>query len=203
MATLIKIDRNGSKHYEGLVDCPKCGGGGIYYIWVVNGVPAPSWVENGICFQCGGKGKVMGKWIERTPEYEARLEAQRKAQEEAERKAREEAEAQRKARSSFYGQVGDKVDLDLTYIGSPSFERTPFCGYGVETVYIHTFEDSNGNIFVWKTTTNTLGRFSDDKLRDWIPLEKGSPVHLRGTIKEHSEYRDAKQTILTRCKVTF
>ena len=79
MATLIRIDRNGTKYYEGLVDCDRCGGEGIYYIGVHNGKPLPSWVDNGVCFKCGGRGKVEGKWKEYTPEYEAKLATRRKA----------------------------------------------------------------------------------------------------------------------------
>ena len=71
---LIKIDRNGSKHYEGLVKCDRCGGDGIYK-WgaVINGRPQYA----GTCFKCLGAGTVIDTWIERTPEYEAKLAAKR------------------------------------------------------------------------------------------------------------------------------
>lgn len=96
MKKLIKIDRNGSKHYEGPVDCPRCGGLGLYITHVCNGVPVPTVVDNGVCHLCLGSGKVQGKWIERTPEYQAKLDAKRKARE-AERQAKIEAEAEAKA----------------------------------------------------------------------------------------------------------
>lgn len=90
-ATLIKIDRNGSKHYEGMVTCPKCGGVGLIAHHVENGQPSWNWTDGGVCWKCGGSGKVLDKWIERTPEYEAKLEARRQKKTD-ERKAKHDAE---------------------------------------------------------------------------------------------------------------
>lgn len=78
-AKLIKIDRNGSKHFEGMITCDRCGGSGVYIWMVCNGVPVPTIVDNGVCHKCFGAGKVKGKWIERTPEYQAKLDAKREA----------------------------------------------------------------------------------------------------------------------------
>lgn len=213
MATLIRVDKNGTKYFEGEVKCDRCDGVGIYYIGVHNGRPLPSWVDQGVCFKCGGTGKVHGKWKEYTPEYEAKLEAQRRArwekmeQEqaeeqarlEAERKAKEEAERleaerqeaeerARKAISQHVGQIGDKIDLDVILEKRAWYEAKSFAGYGTETHYIFTFRDNKGNALVWKTTKGLV-------------YERGEKVHLKGTIKEHSEYDEEKQTVLTRCKV--
>ena len=218
MANLIKIDKNGTKYWEGYMECPRCSGAGIYYIGTVNGRPQPSWVDEGICFQCGGSGKVIGKWKEYTPEYEAKLEAKRaerrakaeaemeakraeleakRAKEEAEEQKRAEEEAQRKAISQHIGSVGDKLDITAIYEHSAWYERESYFGYGTERVYIHYFRDDHQNLLIWKTS-KSLGRFIDD---EWNPLEEGSEVRLRGTIKEYGEYKDEKQTILTRCKI--
>lgn len=213
MAELIKIDRNGTKYYEGMIECDRCNGKGIYYIGVCNGQPVPSWVDQGVCFKCGGEGKVRGKWKEYTPEYAEKLEARRRAkaeaqakayaeeeaQREAERKAKEEAEriererqeAEEKARkaiSKHVGQVGDKVDLDVVLEKRAWFEVPSFRGYGRDTMYIFTFRDDLGNALVWKTSKG-------------LAIESGTKVHLTGTIKAHDEYMDEKQTVLTRCKV--
>ena len=74
---LIKVDRNGSKHFEGLIECDRCGGHGYFAIGVHNGKPVLSPYDGGICYKCGGRGKVAGKWTERTPEYQAKLDARR------------------------------------------------------------------------------------------------------------------------------
>lgn len=203
---LIKIDRNGSKHWRMSVKCDRCGGDGIYK-WgaMINGRPQYA----GTCFKCEGRGWVLATVIERTPEYQAKLDAKneakqaaRRAKWEAERARIEEEQARRKAEeerreaerraaaavSQFVGNVGDKLSEQVTYIGSPYFERASFRGYGTETCYIHSFKDGNGNKLVWKTSAV-------------LDLEEGQAVTITGTVKEHSEYRDEKQTILTRCKV--
>lgn len=214
MAELIKIDRNGTKYYEGMITCDRCEGKGIYFIGVCNGKLVPSWVDQGICFKCGGTGKVHGKWKEYTPEYaeklearrrakaeeqarlyaeeEARREAERKAKEEAERIAREQEEAQERARkaiSQHVGQIGDKIDLDVVLEKRAWFDVPSFRGFGTDTMYVFTFRDQQGNALVWKTGKGLI-------------YEAGTQVHLTGTIKDHSEYKDEKQTVLTRCKVT-
>ena len=220
MATLIRVDRNGTKYYEGMIECDRCGGVGIYYIGVHNGQPLPSWVDNGVCFKCGGTGKVEGKWKEYTPEYEAKLEARRKAKAEkwaqdhaeeiakaeAERKAKEEAERiareaeeqarlaeeqrirELKAKSQHIGAVGDKIALEATLEKSAWFEIPSFRGFGTDTMHVYTFRDSQGNALVWKTSKG-------------LGIESGTKVMLKGAIKEHNEYQDEKQTVLTRCKI--
>ena len=207
-AKLIKIDRNGSKHFEGEIACDRCGGTGVYAYCVLNGVIVPTIVDGGVCHKCHGAGKVHGKWIERTPEYQAKLDAKRQAKweaerakieaERAEREAREKAEREaaearikaEKAISQHIGQVGDKIEIKGTYVRSGSWQQRSFSGYGTDTMYVHTFKDSDGNVFTWKTQ-NSLG------------MEYGEPVIIKGSIKSHSEYKDEKQTELTRCKVTM
>lgn len=229
MANLIKVDRNGTKYFEGEVPCTRCGGEGVYIMGVCNGKPVLSPVDNGICFKCGGSGKQLSKWKEYTPEYEAKLAARRQARHdkwlaehaeeleaariEQERKAaeakrlQEEAEAARiaeeariaaeKALSNHVGSIGDKIDTTAVYAGSAHFEVNSYMGYGTETMYIHRFK-VDGNTFIWKTS-KALGWWNNND--EWETPEEGTQVHLKGTIKEHSEYKDEKQTVLTRCKV--
>lgn len=206
-ARLIKIDRNGSRHFEGEITCDRCGGSGIYAWCVRNGVIVPTIVDDGICHKCNGAGKVHGKWIERTPEYQAKLDAKHQAKREAEcakieaeraeREAKEKAEREAeearikalKAISQHVGQIGDKVEIKGTYVCSGSWQQKSFNGWGTETMYIHTFKDSDGNVFTWKT-------------KNGLSMNYGEPVIVNGTVKNHSEYKDEKQTELTRCKVT-
>ena len=213
-AKLIKIDRNGSKHYEGMVTCDRCGGAGYYAIGILNNRPVLSPLDGGVCWKCGGKGKVLSKWIERTPEYQAKLDAKRKAKQEAKqaeweakqaeldrirKEVEEKAEAERlaeearikaqKAISQYVGQIGDKIDTVAIYDHSAYF-TFKLGGWMEQTMYIHTFKDSAGNVLVWKTSSNSLPE-----------LNEGDRVQIRGTVKEHSVYKDEKQTVLTRCKV--
>jgi hypothetical protein len=204
MATLIRVDRDGTKYYRGLVTCERCGGLGGSDKWAYTG-----WT----CYECGGSGKVDGTWKEYTPEYAAKLEAKRKAKfekwekehaeeiakAEAERKAKEEAEAKAKAEeeqrireqkaiSKHIGNIGDKIEMVVRLDHKAWFEIPSFRGFGTETMYIYDFRDADGNALIWKTSKE-------------MDIENGEEVEVKGTIKEHSEYDDEKQTVLTRCKV--
>lgn len=210
MAKLIKVDRNGTKYWEELVSCDRCGGAGGWDGWSATG-----WK----CYKCGGNGKMLDVRKEYTPEYEAKLaERRRKAAEkrEAERKAYElehaaeiaakeaerqrmeaerEAEARRvaelKANSDHVGTVGEKIAAEAVYEFSAHYEVKSFSGFGTETRYIHKFRTDDGNVLVWKT-----GRGIGDKVNG-----NGVRVRITGTVKEHSEYDGEKQTALLRCKV--
>lgn len=100
----------------------------------------------------------------------------------------EEAEAKANP-SEHVGNIGDKVEFSGTYVKHAWYERPKYMGYGTETVWIHTISDEHGNIFVWKTK-NALCGFKD-----------GDKVSVRGTVKEHTEYKGIKQTVLQRCNI--
>lgn len=89
--------------------------------------------------------------------------------------------------SEYFGEVGKRYDLTLTYVRSHSWETT--FAYNKSIQYLHSFKDGAGNIFVWKTGTSLYS------------IKENSVVTIKGTVKEHSEYRGVKQTVLTRCKV--
>lgn len=210
MAKLIKIDRNGSKHYEGMVTCDRCGGRGYYAIGTHNGQPVLSPHDGGVCWECGGKGKVFGKWIERTPEYQAKLDARRqkkldeaaakqaaeleriRKEEEAKREAEEARIKAQKAISQFVGQVGKRFTVEATFTFGTSWDTK----YG--TQYLYSFKDDNGNVLVWRTGSVPMVLNAEGKD---VVIGRGDRVQITGTVKEHSEYKDEKQTVLTRCKL--
>lgn len=97
--------------------------------------------------------------------------------------------------SEFIGQIGGKIDIEATYIKTAAFD-THYSYYG-ETTYIHQFKDDNGNILVWKTA-NSVEEVKNGEHRF---IDAGSRVRLKGTVKDHNEYREQKQTALIRCKV--
>lgn len=205
-AKLIKIDRNGSKHYEGAIVCDRCSGRGWFAIGSCNGQLIPSHVDDAVCYKCHGTGKVIGKWIERTPEYQAKLDARREAKraaeqakrdaERAEREAAERAEREaeearikaQKAISQHVGQIGEKIAFKGTYVRTGAWDQKSFAGYGMVTMYVHTFKDADGNVFTWRT-------------QNGVCLNYGECVDVSGTVKAHSEYKDEKQTEITRCKI--
>lgn len=86
-----------------------------------------------------------------------------------------------KRTNEYFGEVGDRLKLVLTvtYV----FEWSG--NFGV--TYKHIFLSSSGHTFTWSTST--------------MQLERGAKYVMTGTIKEHTEYKDTRQTVLTRCKV--
>lgn len=85
--------------------------------------------------------------------------------------------------STHVGNVGDKIDID---VASARLLFTYDTMYGTNSAY--QFIDNNQNVYIWYTSS-------------YVDVE--TVEHVRGTVKEHSEYRDVKQTVLTRCKVTY
>ncbi len=87
--------------------------------------------------------------------------------------------------SSHVGTVGGKFATTAT------LERR----HGFDTAYgrkwILTFRAECGAILVWFTTAGG----------DQWEADLGSVVTIKGTVKEHSEYKGTKQTVMTRCKV--
>ena len=216
----IKTDKNGTRYYKELRTCDRCGNiaGGLYIVGVNNGEMVPSGVDNGVCWKCGGAGKVWEIVKEYTPEHMAKLEkarakraakaaaenAAREAEIEAERKEREEREAAEKAvrlaeyqkkvddaaRSHYVGTVGEKIEFTAIVKRSFSYERPSYYGYGTELCFVHEFVDENGNVFVWYSTAS-------------IEAREGDTVKVRGTIKKHAEYTPKENVIFdegnTRC----
>lgn len=92
---------------------------------------------------------------------------------------------------SFSGGKDSTVLLDLvvTFKKRSTYEIPSYAGWGTDTVGINVFRDDAGNCFIWKSTSA------------FFNIAEGSQVRLRGTVKEHSDYKGTKQTILQRCKV--
>lgn len=87
-----------------------------------------------------------------------------------------------KATSTHQGTVGAKITFTGTITGVRFIEGT----YGTTTLL--TFTDAAGNVFKW---------FASGEKDEEI----GTTVTVTGTVKKHDTYRDAAQTVLTRCKI--
>lgn len=85
--------------------------------------------------------------------------------------------------SEYQFNIGDKVEIDLKLVSVFSFRNH----FG-DTNYIYKFVDSDKNIFIWKTSNYIKNSVTNCK--------------VKGTVKDHAEYNNDKQTILTRCKIT-
>lgn len=111
--------------------------------------------------------------------------AYQKEIEKAEKRAAAAAEA---AKTAYYGNVGDRIKVDVTGRVITSY-NTQISYYNYVTTYIYEFKDSENHVFIWKSQKE-------------IPLDDNGKYNgiLTGTIKEHSDYKGTKQTVLTRCK---
>lgn len=256
MATLVRIDKNGTKYWHE-TKCPKCGGRGH--------IDCYDYYADGVCFLCGGSGYHEHSWKEYTPEYAKKLADRRVAKwrKEAPKHNRklwdsiglaedgsawiavnkfakavdmkpqgarwspklgwffkEEHEGTffmgaddlgeyntngwwgfkgeveelidekrvalaPKSESEYVGEVGKKIEAEVVFEKKIVFE-THYTYYG-ETNYILKFK-ANGNVLVWKTGS-------------WQELEEGKTYKVKGTVKEQTEYKGEKQTVLTRCKL--
>lgn len=103
-------------------------------------------------------------------------------------KASREAVAAKRAASTHVGTVGQRLTFDVTVEHVATFDRPSFSASWLsETVNITTLRDAAGNALVVKSTS-------------FCP-QKGDTMKLKGTIKEHAEYRGEAQTILMRVAV--
>jgi len=90
--------------------------------------------------------------------------------------------------SVHQGELKERMDLTLTITKRIDMEVNSYSGYGFDMLRIHIMEDEAGNVYTWKTTSEHLEE-------EWT-------YQMRGTVKEHTEYRGTPQTVLTRCKVS-
>lgn len=190
---LLKEYKNGNKLWGIRTECAKCGGTGKV-IW--------SYADH-VCFDCGGKGWYFEEEREYTPENLAKIEAKKakkQAEIEAERSKKEaeraDREAQHKAmqeaweakrRGHYYGEIGKKVEIEVTFTGYSSFETN----FG--TMIIYRFDTDDGAHLIWKTGT-ILGGYE-------TVIDEGDRIKIRATIKEHKEYNGIEQTELQRVKL--
>lgn len=88
-------------------------------------------------------------------------------------------------RSEYVGEVGNRIKIDIKDVAVLTSWDNCYGGYYQVETKVYKITDVNNNIFIWKTSS-FIGE--NDK-------------YIIGTIKEHSEYKGVKQTVLTRCKV--
>lgn len=81
--------------------------------------------------------------------------------------------------SEYVGEVGERLELTITVKRNIQIEGN----YGTNNM--HIMEDENHNVFVWSTQS-----------KSW---PEGSTHTIRGTVKDHRDYLNVHQTILTRC----
>lgn len=121
----------------------------------------------------------MGLLVSLFPTWNKALER------EAEQRLREEQmKAERK--SNWVGEVGKRITVAVENGSVVTSWENCFDGYHYTTTYMYKFIDAEGNVIIWKTSTR---------------IDEEEVTQITGTVKEHREFREVKQTVLTRCKV--
>jgi hypothetical protein len=96
------------------------------------------------------------------------------------------AEAAARVASKHIGYVGERLSLAVTVERVASFEKPAFnAPWTTEVVNIVTMRDAGGNTIVSK------GRFY---------AEKGAKITIKATVKEHTTYKEERQTLVQRIK---
>ena len=176
----------------GLEVCGKCDGAGILW-WHMD-------VHEGVCFACGGSKKRKARLYSQRENASQRRRIEKAiALENSRREINMEAAALRRiagkvqdglrniarlkanAAAAYVGEIGDRIEINATVKFCMGFDGF----YG--TTYINTMVDADGNIYVYKGKRLA---------------SKGDQISLKATIKDHSEYKGAKQTVLSRPKVS-
>ena len=87
--------------------------------------------------------------------------------------------------STWQGEIGDRLELQLHIDRAFEGEYRYAQGmWGSTTTYMYLMTDEAGNKYKWSTSKY---------------FKEGDDLHVRATVKEHSEYKGIKQTVLTRC----
>lgn len=104
--------------------------------------------------------------------------------------------AEETSNSEFVGNVGDKLTIDIATVKLVNI----YDGYYGST-WRYQIVDAHGNVFMWDASSPMWDRgcVEDSPKGDAI---EGLPLQIKGTIKKHDEFRNIKQTWLTRCRVT-
>ena len=108
----------------------------------------------------------------------------RKCQEVQEAKAKKEAEDEAKrANQKYIGTVGEKVNLEVTITHIHDYKSQ----WGAGSIFF--METLDGDRVNWFTSSSPDG------------MEKNKIVRIVATIKKHEEYKNNKQTVVTRVKL--
>lgn len=98
--------------------------------------------------------------------------------------------------SEFIGTVGHRITVDIATVKLLNI----YDGYYGST-WRYQIVDAHGNVFMWDASSPMWDTVcvEDSPKGDVI---EGLPLQIKGTIKKHDEFRNIKQTWLTRCRVT-
>lgn len=89
--------------------------------------------------------------------------------------------------NEWAGNVGDTITTEAVLTRYSAFEGQ----YGL--MYVYNFKDVQGHVLAW---------FTSKAIKVDNGIDEGDTITIKGTVKKLSEYKNVKQTVLTRCKLT-
>lgn len=103
----------------------------------------------------------------------------------------------------YIGTIGDRITADVKMVSIFEYQDYKFSYYGA-TRYIYTMRDDAGNVLVYKSGAYLT--FKTGEKDQWgNPVEtgirRGDKISISGTVKNHGEYKETKQTVLQRVRV--
>lgn len=103
----------------------------------------------------------------------------------------------------YIGTIGSKVTSEVKMVNIFEYLDYKFSYYGAPR-YIYTMQDDEGNVLVYKSGAYLT--FKTGEKDQWgcpveIGIRRGDKISISGTIKDHSEYKGTKQTVLQRVRV--
>jgi hypothetical protein len=109
---------------------------------------------------------------------------------ERDREAELQRQREKNATRGHVGEIKKRQDFeDLIVVGVHVFENY----YGTTTIV--RFEDTDGNILVWKSSTGP------EWASDAYHSDEDVKLNIKATVKEHGDYKGVPQTIVTRVKL--
>ena len=106
---------------------------------------------------------------------------------------------QKSKNNAWVGNVGDRITIKVASFRCLWSNSIEVAWHTYAQTFFYEIKDEEGHTFTWKSST-CLDRYFDEDNCKWI--EQTQPKEIIATVKEHSEYRGIKQTVLTRGKVT-
>ena len=95
-----------------------------------------------------------------------------------------------------------RMEKRVTLTGDYSFTRRAFSGFSDETVHIYKMTDSEGAVYVWKTTAFLkMDTVNGDEVETYFP-HTGDVFVIKASIKGETEYKGEPQTEVNRVTIT-
>ena len=203
---LIRVDRNGTKIYEDW-RCPHCWGAGGADCWIYTGYT---------CYQCGGSGKRSKPKIirEYTPEYQAKLDAQRAKR--AEKKLAEERAHADELNAGFFKRNGFDAQGNMWIVLGNSYElkdslKEMGCKFikalscwssdheleSIKTIKVHAsdlYESDEAGVYLWRWMKVSEGLAIIQQANDDLRASESKSTYV-GKIGDKIEVKAR----LTRC----